>query len=198
MVKKILIGLVVVIATFLVYAAMRPGAYHVERSATMGAPPDVVLGVVGDFRRFGEWSPWEKIDPAMKRTVEGPPSTVGSSYAWVGNKDAGEGRMSITEVQPDHIGMKWEFIKPWEATCSAAITAVPEGDGSRVTWSMDGTNNYLSKMMSVFVSMDRMIGKDFEKGLAQLKPVAEASAQTIAAATAPAPAAAGDSGTGTQ
>lgn len=169
----------------LAIAATRPAKYHVERSAVSTAPPEAVFGFLNDLHRFRDWSPWEKLDPNMKVDFSGPEEGVGASYHWVGNKDVGEGRMSITESEPSsHVGMKLEFIKPFASTCDVRLALLPEGGGSRITWSMDGDNNFVSKVMCLFVSMDKMVGKDFETGLANLKSVAEASAETGAPADA--------------
>jgi carbon monoxide dehydrogenase subunit G len=185
MLKKVLLGLVAVVAGFLIFAATRPNTYHVERFTAVSATPEAVLSVVGDFQRFGEWSPWEKLDPAMKKTFEGEAGQVGASYAWAGNKQVGEGKMTITDIQPDRVTMRLDFIKPWESTSTTSFTAVPDGANTKVTWSMDGTHNFMSKVMGVFMSMDKMIGKDFEAGLARLKPVAEAVASGVPGSAPP-------------
>jgi uncharacterized protein YndB with AHSA1/START domain len=191
MLKKIAITLFLVISLAVVavlsIAATRPATFHVERSLSMAAPPDAVFAVLNDLHRFHEWSPWQKLDPAMKVTFDGPPTGVGSSIAWVGNKDVGEGRMTLTETtSPGSLSEKLEFLKPFEATSAVHFTIAPEGDGSRVTWAIDGNNNYMSKVMCMFVSMDAMMGKDFEAGLSSLKQVTEAEpaqAATPAAAS---------------
>ncbi len=184
MLRKILLALAAIVAVFLGFAATRPSTYHVERSISVAAAPDVVLGVVGDFHRFGEWSPWDKLDPNMKKTYEGEAGKVGASYAWAGTEKVGEGKMTITDVQADHIAMRLDFIKPWQSTSVTGFTAVPDGANTTVTWSMDGTNNFMMKVMGIFMNMDKAIGKDFEEGLAGLKPVVEAAAKAGAAQTA--------------
>ncbi len=186
-VKIVLMVLVIAVVGVLALAATRPDQYHVVRSATIAAAPAVVFAQVDDFHRWGAWSPWEKLDPAMKRTFAGPASGKDASYSWVGNDKAGEGRMTIVEHEPEaRIGIRLEFIKPWTETCQAAFTFAPEGGGTNVTWTMDGKFTYVSKVFCVFMDMDKMIGTDFEKGLAQLQAVAEseAAAATGAAATA--------------
>jgi uncharacterized protein YndB with AHSA1/START domain len=182
MLKKILIGLGVIIVAFVVVVATRPATFHVERSTTIQAPADVVFAVVNDFHRWGEWSPWDKLDPDMKKTFSGPPSGVGSSYQWTGNDKVGEGRMTITEATPvQRVGIKLEFMKPWEATNTVTFSLKPAAGGTTVFWSMDGNNNFMAKAFSLFMDMDKMIGGDFERGLAQLKTVAEKDAQKRAA-----------------
>ena len=192
MLKKIAISLFLVITLTVIavlsIAATRPATYHVERNLAMSAPPEAVFAVLNDMHRFHEWSPWQKLDPTMKDTFDGPPTGVGASYSWVGNKDVGEGRMTITEASPPgSLTQKLEFLKPFESTCAVHFTIAPDGEGSRVTWSIDGNNNYVSKVMCMFVSMDAMMGRDFEAGLAKLKQVAEAEpGQAAPAAGAPA------------
>jgi len=194
MLKKIAVSLFLVITLAIVavlsIAATRPPTYHVERGQSMAAPPEAVFAVLNDFHRFHEWSPWQKLDPAMKVTFGGPPTGVGSSYAWVGNADAGEGRMTITAVEPPgSLTQKLEFLKPFKDECLVHFAIAPESGGSRVTWAIDGNYNFVSKVMCLFVSMDKMMGKDFEAGLASLKQVAEA--EPAQASTTPGETAAG-------
>jgi len=189
MLKRIALGLFVVITLAVVIilaaAATRPATYHVERSISTAAAPQVVFDVLNDFHRFHEWSPWQHLDPHMKVTFDGPPSGVGSSYAWVGNGEAGAGKMTITETSPPTaLTLKLEFLQPFASTCAVHYVIASDGTGSHITWGMDGSNNYMSKVMSLFVSMDKMIGKDFETGLTALKQVAEASATTPTAQSA--------------
>ena len=176
MIKKILIGLAVVLVVLVVIIALQPSHYRVERSATMNAPATVVFAQVNDFHKWNAWSPWAKIDPAMKQTFEGAPAGTGAVYAWSGNKDVGEGRMTISESHPsDLIKIKLEFIRPFAATNATDFIFKPQGDQTAVTWTMSGDNNFIGKAFSLFMNMDKMVGGDFEKGLAQLKSVAEAA-----------------------
>ena len=188
MLKKVALSLFLVITLAVIavlsIAATRPATYHVERSQSMGATPEVVFAVVNDLHRFREWSPWQKLDPAMKVTFEGPSSGVGASYSWVGNDQVGEGRMTTTDATPPgSLTQKLEFLKPFKSECMVHFTIAPENDGSRVTWAIDGNNNYVSKVMCLFVSMDSMMGKDFVSGLANLKQVAEAEPPPAAPGT---------------
>jgi hypothetical protein len=190
MLKKIALSLFVIITLAIVamlsIAATRPATYHVERSQSMAASPDAVFAVLNDMHRFHEWSPWQKVDPAMQSTFGGPPSGVGASLSWVGNDQVGEGRMTTTEINPPgSLTQKLEFLKPFKSECMVHYTIAPENDGSRVTWAMDGNNNYVSKIMCLFVSMDAMIGKDFVAGLTNLKQLAEAEPAQSAASAAP-------------
>ncbi len=185
-----LLALVVVVCVAVFgIASTRPDTYHVERSTEIAAPPGVVHALLEDLQRFPEWSPFQKYDSNMKIDYSGPPTGVGASYHWVGNKDAGEGRMTITaSSHPTLVEEKLEFIKPFASTANVRFSIVPEGMGSRVTWAIDGKADLMSKVMSLFVSMDSMLGKDFVEGLANLKRVAEAvPAGTSTSTSAPAP-----------
>ncbi|MES1205725.1 MAG: SRPBCC family protein [Pseudomonadota bacterium] len=184
--------LVVLVGGFLAFAATRPDTYKVERSTKVDAPASAVFAQLEDFKAWTAWSPWEKKDPQMKKTYEGPPSGVGSSYSWEGNKDVGKGKMAITASEPPtNIRYRLEFFEPFAAVANTAFSVVPEGDKTvSVTWAMDGTNNMVSKIFGVFMNMDAAIGGDFEKGLAALKAVSEAEARKQEAVKAAADAAA--------
>ncbi len=189
MIRKIALTLFVVITVAIVailgLASTKPATYHVERSLTMAAPPQTVYAVLNDLHRFPEWSPWQKLDPAMKITHDGPPSGVGAKYHWVGNKDVGEGRMTITGSTPfESVEEKLEFLKPWESTSDVRFSIAPDAAGTKVTWAMDGNNDFMAKVMTVFMSMDAMIGKDFDAGLANLKRVTESEPAPAADSTA--------------
>jgi len=177
MIKKIAIAVAALVALSLVavlgLASMQPETFRVERSLTIDAPPEAVLVHLSDFRRWTEWSPWEKLDPNLKRTYGGPASGVGATYAWEGNGDAGQGRMEITEATPNRVAIDLQFIKPFEARNVAEFVLQPRGDSTNVTWSMSGPNLFVGKVMGLFIDMDAMVGKDFETGLANLKSLAE-------------------------
>ncbi|MEO8060728.1 MAG: SRPBCC family protein [Burkholderiales bacterium] len=174
MFKNIAIVIVVLIAGVLVFAATRPDAFRVERSVSIKAPPEKIYPYFDDFNRWSVWSPWEKLDPSMKRTFSGAASGKGAAYAWEGNSKVGTGHMEIIDSTPSSkLLIKLDFLKPFEGHNTAEYTLVPTGDGTQVTWAMYGPAPYISKLMGVFVSMDSMIGKDFEAGLANLKAVAE-------------------------
>ena len=174
MLLKILIPVAVIVLGVLVVVAMQPADYRVTRTATIAAPAAAVFAQVNDFHNWQAWSPWEKIDPAMKRTYEGAPAGPGAIYAWVGNKEVGEGRMTMTESRPGElIQIKLEFVKPFRATNVAEFTFEPRGDQTAVTWTMTGEKNFLTKAIHLFMSMDRMVGGSFESGLAQMKALAE-------------------------
>lgn len=175
MIKKILLTLAAIIAIVLVVAAFQPSEFRVTRSATIAAPAAAIFPEINDFHRWTAWSPWEKLDPAMKRTFDGAAAGVGAVYAWEGNSDVGSGRMTITESRPaELIKIRLEFFQPMPGVCPTEFTFRPEGGATTVTWTMSGTNNYLSKIVCLFMNMDKMIGGDFEKGLAELKRIAEA------------------------
>lgn len=176
MLKKILISLVVIIVVFVVVVATRRADFRVTRSTTIAAPPEAVFAQVNDFHKWDAWSPWAKLDPAMKRTHEGAPAGPGAIYSWAGNKEVGEGRMTITESRTNElIRIKLEFLKPFAAVNTTEFTFKPGGNQTAVTWSMTGTNNFMAKAFCLFMNMDKMVGGDFEKGLAQMKSVAEAA-----------------------
>ncbi|SDS60090.1 SRPBCC family protein [Opitutus sp. GAS368] len=178
MIKKILLLLVAIIAVILVVAAFQPAEFRITRSVTIAAPAAVIFPEVNDFHRWAAWSPWEKLDPAMKRTFEGPAAGVGAAYAWEGNSDVGAGKMTIAESRPaEVIRIKLEFFKPMPGLCPTEFTFRPEGAGTNVTWTMSGTKNYGSKVFCLFMNMDKMVGGDFEKGLATLKTNSEAAAK---------------------
>jgi uncharacterized protein YndB with AHSA1/START domain len=182
MLKKILIVVAVAIAGLLAYVATKPDTFRVERSILVGAPPERIYPLIADFRQWTQWSPYEKLDPAMKRTYSGASSGLGAIYAWDGNKDTGAGRMEIDEVTPpSKIHIRLDFLRPFESSNIAEFTMMPEGDATRISWVMHGPANYVSKLMDTLFDMDQMIGKDFEAGLATLKSLAEAPVETPAA-----------------
>jgi uncharacterized protein YndB with AHSA1/START domain len=174
MLKTILIVAVVALAGVLVYAAMQPDSFRVQRVATIDAPPDKVFPLIADFHRWEAWSPLDKRDPAMKRVHYGAASGRGEIYAWEGNRNVGQGRMEIVEATaPSNVAIRLDFIAPIEAHNVAEFKLIPRGNATDVVWSMHGPSPFLSRLMHVFVSMDRMVGKDFEAGLANLKALAE-------------------------
>jgi Polyketide cyclase / dehydrase and lipid transport len=176
MLMKVLVALGVIVAGALVVVATRPTEFRVTRTARIAAPPAAVFAQVNDFRKWDAWNPWAKIDPAMKQSYEGSPAGVGAVYTWIGNSQVGEGRMTLTESRPNElIRIKMEFFKPFAATSSAEFSFKPEGDQTVVTWGMEGRNNFMAKAVHLVMNMDRMIGGQFEKGLAQMKAVAEAA-----------------------
>jgi hypothetical protein len=173
MIKIIVIALIVVIAAILVFAATRPDSFRVERSAQISAPPEKILALVNDFHQWGTWSPYEKLDPAMKRTYAGAAAGKGAVYEWEGNSKAGQGRMQIIEAAPTRTAIQLDFIKPFAAHNIAAFTTQPLGNTTQVTWSMEGSSPFMHKLVGLFLNMDKMIGGDFETGLGNLKALAE-------------------------
>jgi carbon monoxide dehydrogenase subunit G len=169
------IALVVValIAIVLIAAAARPSSFRIERSTTIAAPPEKIVALIDDFHAWGQWSPWETIDPTMTRTFEGPERGVGAIYGWTGNGKAGTGRMEILEDSAAKVLIKLDFIKPFEAHNTAIFTLEPQGGATRVTWAMEGTQPFIAKLMGLIFNMEKMVGPDFEKGLASLKVGAE-------------------------
>lgn len=173
---SIIVGILIVAAvvTILILAALKPDTFRVERSATIDAAPDKIYPLINDFHAFGTWSPYEKLDPAMKRSYEGPASGVGAAYAWEGNGNAGIGRMEIVESIPNEkISINLDFKKPFEAHNIVEFTLVPQGDATTVTWSMHGPVYFQHKIMHVIFNMDKMVGDQMTEGLANLKAIAE-------------------------
>jgi hypothetical protein len=166
--------LVVAIAAVLIIAAIKPDTFRVQRSASMKAPAEKIFAQIQDFHNWGSWSPWEKLDPQLKRTYSGADKGLGAIYEWEGNKQVGKGRMEITEATPSSkIGIKLDFFKPFEAHNTAEFTLGAQGDSTEVNWAMNGSQPFLFKVMTLFMSIDKMIGKDFEAGLANLKQLTE-------------------------
>ncbi len=176
MLVKVLIGLVVIVIVLVRVVAGRPSEFRVGRTALISAPAPAVFAQVNDFHKWEAWNPWAKLDPAMKQAYEGAPAGPGAIYTWSGNHQVGEGRMTLTESRPSElIRVQLDFLKPFKATNTAEFTFRPEGDQTAVTWSMVGRKNFMAKALHLFMNMDRMIGGQFEKGLAQMKSVAEAA-----------------------
>jgi len=174
MIKTIVIVLIAIVAAILGYAMTRPDTFTVKRAISIKAPPERIFPLIDDFHRWPVWSPWEKMDPDMKRTFSGPPSGKGSAYAWQGNSKVGEGRMEILDdPAPSKVVIKLDFIKPFEGHNTATFLLEPKGELTDVTWTMDGPSPYVAKVMGVFMNMDKMIGNDFEAGLANMKAAAE-------------------------
>ena len=174
MIKRIAIVVAVLIAGVLIFAATKPDIFRVERAASIKAPPDKIFPLINDFKRWDAWSPWEKKDPAMKRTYGAATSGKGAVYAWEGNKDVGQGSMEIVESSPPaKVRLKLDFVKPFEGHNIVEFTLEPKGDTTNVIWAMQGDTPYFAKILHVFINMDSMVGKDFETGLANLKAVVE-------------------------
>lgn len=178
MIKKILIGLAVAVIALVGIISIQPDTLVVQRSATIQAPADIVFAKVNDFHQWGTWSPWEKLDPNMKRTFTGANAGLDAMYEWVGNDQVGKGRMTIQESKPNElVRIRLEFLEPWPQTSTTLFTFAPAGEGITATWKMEGKHNFISKAMCLVMDMDKMIGKDFEEGLANMKKGAEAEAK---------------------
>lgn len=174
MLKIIAIVIVVAVVAVLGFAATRPDTFRVQREIDIKAPPEKVFALIDDFHHWTTWSPWEKLDPAMKRTYGGPANGKGANYAWEGSSKVGAGRMEIVDsTSPGRIQIQLDFLKPFEAHNTAEFTLQPKGDVTHVTWAMFGPSPFISKVMGLFFSMDAVVGKDFETGLANLKSAAE-------------------------
>ena len=179
MIKKILIGLAAIIALFLIVVATRPGNFRVERSATLPASPAALFEHVNNHHKFSVWNPFMKLDPNVKNTYSGPESGVGAVCSWDGNRDVGAGSCTIIESKPGElVRCRMDWKRPMEGTATVDFTFKPEGDKTVVTWAMYGKNNFMGKVVSIFMDCDKMCGPQFEKGLADLGTVAAASAST--------------------
>lgn len=171
----VLLIIVGLIALILLLASMKPDRFKVERSVTINATPETIFPLVNNFHQWAGWSPWEKLDPNMKRSYSGADSGVGAQYAWEGGK-AGTGSMDIFSSQPSSaIDINLKFEKPFKAHSIAMFRFIPSGNATRVVWTMEGPNIFIGKIMSVFMSMDEMNGRNFDKGLAAMKEIAERS-----------------------
>lgn len=177
--RKIVAALLLVVLIFVVVVALQPSDFRIERSTTIAAPAPVVYGLITDLHSWDQWSPWAKLDPSMRKTYGGPPHGKGATYEWAGNDHVGEGRMEITDVREnEEVTIDLRFVAPFEAhnTSLFSLVAQPEAT-TRVSWAMIGENGFLSKAFGLFMDVDAMLGKDFERGLADLKQLAEQRAR---------------------
>jgi len=176
--RKVILGIlgvvVLLVVGFLAYVAMQPDSYRIERSIKIKAPADVVFAQVNDFHNWEAWSPWAKLDPKAKNTFKGPTAGKDAYFGWSGNDKVGEGQMTILESEPNkHVRIKLDFVRPMEDSCTTEFKLKEEGEQTALTWTMSGENNFVGKIFCTFMNMDEMVGKDFEKGLASIKAVAE-------------------------
>jgi len=170
---RIFFGLVVIIAALIVFALTKPDTIHIERSVSIKASPIIVFSLIRDFHKWNSWSPYENLDPAMKRTFSGTEYGKGAVYTWEGNMKVGAGRMEIIDTTLSKITIKLDFSRPFEGHNTSEFIIHPDGENMKVTWAMYGPNHFLGKFMSIFMNMDKMIGNDFETGLSNLKSLAE-------------------------
>ena len=174
MLTIVLVVLAVLVAAVLIAAAMRPPTFRVERSTVIAAPPERVYPFINDFHRWPAWSPWEKMDPSMQRTYSGADQGKGTVYGWEGNKKVGQGRMEITDTVPSSkVVIKLDFLKPFEAHNTTEFTLSPQGGATKVNWAMHGPHPFFFRLMAMLCNMDKMVGKDFEAGLANMKAAVE-------------------------
>lgn len=171
----IAVVVVLLFVALIIFIATRSDTLHVERSALINAPADVVFAIINDLHQWSLWSPYDKRDPHMQKTFEGAPVGPGASYAWNGNKEVGAGRLTIVDCTPGElVTMRLEFTRPFACQNRVDFKLVPTAEGTRVSWIMEGKNNFVSKAMSLIINMDKMVGTDFEQGLANLNSVAQA------------------------
>lgn len=171
----ILIIVILAIAALLAYAATKPNTFRIERKTSIKAPPARIQALLDDFREWRKWSPWEELDPNLRRDYSGPQKGVGATYAWQGNNKAGQGRMEILESSPEQVRIQLDFLKPFKASNVAEFTLTPNGKETSLNWAMNGAQPFMVKLMSIFYDMEKMVGPDFEKGLAKIKQVAESA-----------------------
>lgn len=177
MLKLFIIGAMIVVAVILIYAATRPNAFRIERSALMNATPDAIFAQLNNFHAWEAWSPWEKLDPAVKRTYSGADAGVGAKYAWVGNRELGAGNMEIITSAPNtSLIIRIEFLVPFKAVNTIEFTLIREGNATKVTEAMYGPSPFISKLMGLVFNMDKIVGSKFEDGLAAIKAIVEADA----------------------
>lgn len=172
MLKTLFLLILALIAGFAVYVALQPAEFKIVRTGKIAAPQDKVFEQVNDYHNWQHWSPWAKLDPNAKATFEGPQSGVGSAFSWAGNSEVGEGKMSIVASRPnDYIKMALDFLKPMQASNVAEFTFKPDGNGTEMTWTMSGTNNFIGRAMCLIFNVDKMVGGQFEQGFANLNAV---------------------------
>ena len=176
MMLYVLYAIGAVIALSLGLAASRPDSFRIERSTTMNATPDRIASNITDLHRWTEWSPWEKLDPALQRTYSGSEQGKGAIYEWEGNKKVGAGRMEVTDVAPDKVAIKLDFLRPFKANNMTEFLLTPIDGGTKVTWVMRGPSPFTSRVFGLVINMDKLVGTDFERGLASLKQISETSA----------------------
>lgn len=184
MLKLIAIATVLLVGGVLIAAALRPDSFRVQRSASIQAPPEKIFPLINDLRRFNTWNPFEKKDPNLKGRYSGAESGTGAAYAFAGNRDVGRGAIEIIDSEPaSEVRMRLDMLEPFEAHNVVEFTLKPQGEATRVTWAINGRAPYFAKIIHLFFDMDRMIGKDFDSGLAELKAIAESPAVSQAALT---------------
>ena len=175
-IKTVFAGIAIVFGGVLIYGAFKPGSFHVQRTVTINAPPDRIFPLINDFHNWPQWSPYEKLDPNLRRSFSGPANGQGATYEWEGNARAGKGRMEITQsVPPSKVAIRLDFIKPIEGHDDVEFGLQPNGNSTNVTWEMSGRLTFPGRVMTIFVSMDSIMGGDFENGLAKMKAAAEKS-----------------------
>lgn len=173
--QKILIGLIATIGSFVALILLQPSEYRVTRTTTMSAPAPDIFAQIDDFHRWQAWSPWAQRDPAAKASFDGPASGKGAVFAWSGNNEVGEGRMTLTDSRPGElVKIRTDFVKPFVGTSYSDFTLKPEGSSTSVSWSMFGENDFIGKAMCLFISMDKVLGGEMDKGLASIKQLVEA------------------------
>jgi carbon monoxide dehydrogenase subunit G len=179
MFTTIALVLIAALVSLAAYVTTRPDSFRIERSTRIDVAPEVVFSNINDFHKWELWSPWDKIDPKLERHYSGAASGVGAVYSWSGNKKVGSGRMEIIGSTPfKGVQIKLDFTAPFAASNTVDFTLAKNGDGTDVSWAMSGPQPFISKLMGLVFNMDKLIGNDYAKGLAQLKQVSEGSGYT--------------------
>ena len=173
MIKTIALLSVAAVGALLLFAATRPDTFRVQRAISIKAPPERIFALINDLHQFNSWNPYNKKDPAMRGAYRGPASGPGAGFDFQGNKEVGKGSIQIVDSAPRKITMKLDMLEPFEGHNTIEFSLVPQGDSTEVTWAMHGPSPFIAKLVGVFMNMDRMIGRDFEAGLADLKARAE-------------------------
>lgn len=174
MIKKILLGLGAALIVFLIYVSTKPSAFHYERSAVINASAEKIYPYLNNFKIGGQWSPYEKMDPSMKKTYSGPEMGVGAKMDFDGNKDVGSGHLEILKVEPNSlVELRLEMLKPMHASNLIQYKLTPEGTGTRFTWSMSGEGGFMGKLVSVLIDCEKMVGDQFSQGIENLKAIVE-------------------------
>jgi len=176
--RNVLLGLIAIVGVLAIVVVFQSSELRVSRETKIDAPPATVFEQVNDLHKWQEWSPWDKMDPEMKRSFDGPPSGKNASYAWSGNDQVGEGKMTIIESKPNElIRVKLDFVRPWPSANEVEFHFKPEGASTETTWTMTCNKNFMAKAAGLFMNMEKLIGGDFEKGLAEMKKVSEEQAK---------------------
>jgi uncharacterized protein YndB with AHSA1/START domain len=176
MIRNVLVALALMVVAFVIIVALQPSELYIERTALIEASPEIVFDQLDDFEHYAQWNPWDGLDPGMRKTYSGPESGVGAAYEWSGNEQVGAGRIEISSLTPPReVVWKLHFTAPFEATNTTRMVLEPEGEHTRVTWTLEGVNDFMGKAVGLVMDMDAAVGADYERGLAKLDALARAA-----------------------